>query len=55
MQNGTTPLMYASGNGQVATMRVLIEHGATVSCRDNVRIIITIVIRGRSQTGLRHA
>ena len=40
MQDGTTALMYASVCGHVATMRVLIEYGAAVSYRDNVRIII---------------
>ena len=40
MQDGATALIYASGYGHVATMRVLIEYGAAVSYRDNVRIII---------------
>ena len=38
MQDGTTALMYASENGHVTSMRVLIERGAVVSYRDNVRI-----------------
>ena len=39
MQNGQTALMYASLYGETDTVRVLLDCGAIVDLRDNVRII----------------
>ena len=40
MQNGDTALTYASGLGQASTVRVLLQHGAVVDHKKNVRIIV---------------
>ena len=37
MQDGGTALMYASKRGEAGTVRVLLDHGAIVDLRDNVR------------------
>ena len=42
MQEGATALMYASECGEADTVRVLLDRGAMVDHRDNVRIIDTI-------------
>ena len=42
MQDGHTALMYASGRGDTDTVRVLLDHGAVVDLRDNVRIFDTM-------------
>ena len=42
MQNGCTALSYASGLGQTSTARVLLQHGAVVDHKTNVRIIIVM-------------
>ena len=39
MQDGWTALMYASYKGEAGTVSVLLDHGAAVDLRDNVRII----------------
>ena len=39
MQDGHTALMEASRFGDADTVRVLLDHGAVVDLRDNVRII----------------
>ena len=43
MQDGHTALMYASVAGEAGTVRVLLDHGAVVDLRDNVRIIDMIL------------
>ena len=42
MQNGLTALTYASEFGQASTTRVLLQHGAVVDHKANVRIIIVM-------------
>ena len=39
IQDSYTALMYASDSGKAGTVRVLLDHGAIVDLRDNVRII----------------
>ena len=39
MQDGATALMYASNRGEAGTVRVLLDGGALVDLRDNVRKI----------------
>ena len=43
MQNGLTALMDASAFGEADTVRFLLDHGAVVDLRDNVRIIDMIL------------
>ena len=43
MQDGHTALMYACGRGEADTVRVLLDRGAVVDHRDNVRIIDMIL------------
>ena len=43
MQDGRTALMYASTSGEADTVRVLLDRGAVVDHRDNVRIIDMIL------------
>ena len=43
MQYGSTALMYASGKGEADTVRVLLDRGAIVDLKDNVRIIDMIL------------
>ena len=43
MQDGRTALMHASMFGKAGTVRVLLDHGAIVDLRDNVRIIDMIL------------
>ena len=43
MQDGHTALMLASGNGEADTVRVLLDRGAIVDLKDNVRIIDMIL------------
>ena len=43
MQDGRTALMYASGEGEAGTVRVLLDRGAMVDLKDNVRIIDMIL------------
>ena len=38
MQGGRTALMCASDRGEAETVKVLLDHGAVVDLRDNVRI-----------------
>ena len=40
MQGGATALSFASGLGQASTARVLLQQGAVVDHKANVRIII---------------
>ena len=42
MQDGATALSYASEFGQAITARVLLQHGAVVDHKDNVRIIVVM-------------
>ena len=44
MQVGRTALMYASGKGEADTVRVLLDHGAVVDLKNNVRIINFCVV-----------
>ena len=39
MQDGHTALMLASDKGEADTVRVLLDHGAVVDLKNNVRII----------------
>ena len=43
MQYGWTALIYASVAGEADTVRVLLDHGAVVDLRNNVRIIDMIL------------
>ena len=43
MQIGTTALMYASYKGEAGTVRILLDCGAVIDLRDNVRIIDMIL------------
>ena len=43
MQDGRTALMYASMFGKAGTVMVLVDRGAVVDLRDNVRIIDMIL------------
>jgi ankyrin repeat protein len=49
-QNGATSLMWASANGHVDAMRVLIEKGALIEAADKVRIHSHATTHSRSQT-----
>ena len=40
MQGGATALTYASAAGQASTARFLLQHGAVVDHKANVRIIV---------------
>ena len=42
MQNGITALSLASAAGHTSTARVLLQHGAVVDHKANVRIIIVL-------------
>ena len=42
IQNGVTALYYASALGHTSTARVLLQHGAVVDHKSNVRIIVVM-------------
>ena len=37
IQGGETALIYASGEGHTAVVELLLQHGADVNAKDNVR------------------
>jgi ankyrin repeat protein len=49
-QSGKTALMYASRDGHVDAMRVLIEKGALIEAADEVRIHSHTTTHARAQT-----
>ena len=48
MQDGATALMWVSEFGNAGTVKVLLDHGAVVDLRDNVRIIEVLYARQSS-------